>query len=198
MTRQFLHLNPNIQNTLALVIVTTIGISIAWKPAAIADGIPGVVFGDETGSGGDIGTTEPTEQPITSPAPNAYTEAMLAGYAAAEIEDYQTALINFQRALEERPGDRYALAAIENMEAYIAQQRAEAERRRRFADLQQTLDQSIQASDWACAAVTVDELVTLVPPESLERARLVAYRGELSNLIDARADVNNWSTVCPG
>ena len=206
MARQFLRLNPNIQSVLALIIVTSLGINIVWGRSAIADGIPGVVFGTETGSetdtgtgtGTGTGTSAPSEQPITSPANNAYTEAMLIGYAATEVGDYQTALINFRRALEERPGDRYALAAIANMETYIAQQRAEAERRQRFLDLQDTLDFAIEASDWACAAATVDELITLVPTESLERARLVAYRGELSALIDARVDVNNWSTVCPG
>ena len=185
----------NVQVTLTFVIFTTLGLNLAIKPVAIADGIPGVVHGTETGAeaGPDLG-----DQPITSPAEDAYTEAMLAGYAAAEAGNYETALTNFQEALEARPGDRYALAAIENMETYLAQQRVQAERRQRFVSLQQTLDQAIQASDWACAAATVDELITFVPPDSLERARLVAYRGELSALIDARVDIDNWSTVCPG
>lgn len=198
MTHKLLRLKP-IQSSLALVIFTSLGFNLVLGPSAIADGIPGVVHGTSTGDAPSPGSsTAPAEQPITSPASNAYTDAMLIGYAAAEAGDYQTALINFQRALEARPGDKYALAAIENMETYIAQERIEAERRQRFTDLQQTLDQAITVSDWACAAVTVDELVTLVPPESLERARLVAYRGELSSLINAGADVDNWSTVCPG
>lgn len=195
MTNKPLPRSLNLRATLAFIIFTTLGLNVVFKTTAVADGIPGVVHGTETGSqtGPDFG-----DQPITTPAEDAYTEAMLAGYAAAEAGDFQAALNSFQQALEERPGDRYALAAIENMETYLAQQRVQAERRQRFISLQQTLDQAIQASDWACAAATVDELITFVPPDSLERARLVAYRGELSALIDARVDIDNWSTVCPG
>ena len=48
-----------------------------------------------------------------------YTASMEVGYAAFEQEDYQTALINFRRALQARPGDRYATDAIANTEATI-------------------------------------------------------------------------------
>jgi Tfp pilus assembly protein PilF len=44
---------------------------------------------------------------------------MEVGYAAFEQGDYQTALINFRRALQARPGDRYATDAIANTEAII-------------------------------------------------------------------------------
>jgi hypothetical protein len=127
-----------------------------------------------------------------------YTEAMLMGYTAAEARDWHTALINFRRALAARPGDRYALAAIANMEAYIADQRLLAARRQRAIDLQATLAEAVAIGDWACAAASVDELVTLVPPNSLDRAQLVTYRGEITGFIEARDRVENWSTVCPG
>ena len=40
----------------------------------------------------------------TTPEPeDAYTQAMNLGYTYANQFDYQTALINFRRALEERP-----------------------------------------------------------------------------------------------
>ncbi|HIK43539.1 MAG TPA: hypothetical protein IGR64_01490 [Leptolyngbyaceae cyanobacterium M65_K2018_010] len=127
-----------------------------------------------------------------------YTQAMLVGYAAAEQGDYHTALINFRRALAARPGDRYARAAIRNMETYIAQQRAEAAKQAELTRLESTLAKAVEANDWACAAATVDRMVVLVPPNSPDRARLIAYRGEISGLIQSRANLDQWSTVCPG
>jgi hypothetical protein len=123
---------------------------------------------------------------------------MLVGYAAAEQGDYHTALINFRRALAERPGDRYALAGIRNMESYIAIQRAEAAKRAEIARLETTVAAAVAASDWACAAASVDRLVVLVPPTSPDRDRLIAYRGELAGMIASRDNLENWSTVCPG
>ncbi|MBE9115162.1 hypothetical protein IQ249_04540 [Lusitaniella coriacea LEGE 07157] len=48
-----------------------------------------------------------------------YERYMRIGYDATERKDYQTALINFRRALEERPGDSYATDAIQNVQTYI-------------------------------------------------------------------------------
>lgn len=166
---------------------------------AIADGIPGVVFGTETGAEPTAPSPAPSTPQAAEPAdPDPYTQAMLVGYAAVEQEDYQTALINFRRALAARPGDVYAQRAINNVESYIAQQRREAARLQRLATLRERVDASVEARDWACAAASVDEMITLVPPNSLERSRLVTYRGELSSLLDARSDIEQWSTVCPG
>ncbi|WP_228037928.1 hypothetical protein [Nodosilinea sp. LEGE 06152] len=127
-----------------------------------------------------------------------YRYAMLAGYSAAERKDYHTALINFRRALGFRPGDRYATAAIRNMETYIAQERAEAAKLAEIEQRQATLAEAVAASDWACAVASVDRLVVLIPPTSADRARLIAYRGELTGFIQARANLDQWSTVCPG
>ncbi|MBE9140957.1 hypothetical protein IQ254_27790 [Nodosilinea sp. LEGE 07088] len=127
-----------------------------------------------------------------------YRYAMLAGYSAAERKDYHTALINFRRALALRPGDRYATAAIRNMETYIAQERAEAAKVAEIAQRQALLARAVEASDWACAAASVDRLVVLIPPNSPDRARLVAYRGELTGFIQERANLDQWSTICPG
>lgn len=55
-----------------------------------------------------------------------YDRAMRIGYAAAQQRDYQTALINFRRALKERPGNRYALQAIQNVESFISRERPAA------------------------------------------------------------------------
>lgn len=127
-----------------------------------------------------------------------YRYAMLAGYSAAEREDYNTALINFRRALTFRPGDRYATAAIRNMETYIAQERAQAAKLAEIQQRQEILARAVAASDWACAAASVDRLVVLIPPDSPDRARLIAYRGELTGFIQDRANLDQWSTVCPG
>ncbi|WP_199336917.1 hypothetical protein [Oscillatoria sp. FACHB-1407] len=54
---------------------------------------------------------------------SAYDRYMRIGYDASRNRDYQTALINFRRALNERVGDRAATQAITNMEAAIAAQR---------------------------------------------------------------------------
>jgi hypothetical protein len=128
----------------------------------------------------------------------AYTRAMLIGYAAAEQGDYHTALINFRRALAARPGDKYALAGIDNMQTYIARERAEAQKRAEIARLQDVLSRAVQNSDWACAATSVDRLVQLVPPDSVDRDRLIAYRGEIGGLIESRANLDQWSTICLG
>ena len=138
------------------------------------------------------------DTPPTKDDQQAYTNAMLIGYAAAEQGDYNTALINFRRALSARPGDKYALDAIDNMETYIAQERAEAQKRAEIERLQDVLSRAVQSNDWACAATSVDRLVQLVPPNSVDRDRLIAYRGEIGGLIESRANLDQWSTICLG
>jgi hypothetical protein len=50
-----------------------------------------------------------------------FKQSMQLGYLAYENRDYQTALINFNRALQARPGDAYATKAIDNTKKAIAQ-----------------------------------------------------------------------------
>ncbi|HSM83413.1 MAG TPA: hypothetical protein VLS96_17130 [Nodosilinea sp.] len=140
----------------------------------------------------------PSETGLKQSRSQSYTTAMLSGYSAAERQDYHTALINFRRALAARPGDRYAIAGIRNMEAYIAIERREAAKLAEIEQRQALLTRAVAANDWACAAASVDRLVVLVPPTSADRARLIAYRGELTGFIEARANLDQWSTVCPG
>ena len=54
-----------------------------------------------------------------------YTQVMNIGYSADAQGDYHTALINFRRALIERPGDEYALGAIRNVEGKLYTQQME-------------------------------------------------------------------------
>ncbi len=177
----------------SLTLMALVLVGSVRSPVAIADGIPGVTLGTETGA-----DPTPADGTVTDGASDLYTQAMLVGYAADEQGDYQTALINFRRALAERPGDVYALRAIANVESYLAAERREIARQQRLAALQLQVEAAVAVNDWACAAATVDEMMTLVPPNSLERSRLVTYRGELSSLLDARSDIEQWSSVCPG
>ncbi|WP_017301031.1 hypothetical protein [Nodosilinea nodulosa] len=166
----------------------------------------GLLLGAALAAGGGLGpalaktpeTGNASEIYLKQSRSQSYRYAMLAGYSAAERKDYNTALINFRRALAFRPGDRYATAAIRNMETYLAQEHAEAAKQAEIAQRQETLARAVAASDWACAAASVDRLVVLVPPDSAARARLIAYRGELTGFIQARANLDQWSTVCPG
>ncbi len=66
------------------------------------------------------GTSDPAVSAPASPnQPYDYRQSMLVGYAAFEQKDYQTALINFKRAAQVRPGDPYATKAIQNTEAVL-------------------------------------------------------------------------------
>jgi hypothetical protein len=138
---------------------------------------------------------ETTTTPRQRPPEDAYTRAMRIGYAAAEQFDYNTALINFRRALQARPGDEFALAAIANMQNYIVRDR-NARRQQAIDRLQARFDEASAAQDWVCAAGTLDELIAYTEPDSLNRERLVAHRGQLSGLLDARDNLENWSTIC--
>jgi hypothetical protein len=59
--------------------------------------------------------------PSTSSTPATlpdYDRYMRAGYAATQRKDYDTALLYFRRALDERPNDTYAQQAVRNVETY--------------------------------------------------------------------------------
>lgn len=59
-------------------------------------------------------------KPESKDAPkSAYDRHMRIGYSATDNQDYQTALINFRRALKTRPNDPYASQAIRNVRTYI-------------------------------------------------------------------------------
>lgn len=58
-----------------------------------------------------------------TPTESPYDRYMRLGYDETHSRDYQSALINFRRALAERPGDHFAAQAIRNVTAYIAGER---------------------------------------------------------------------------
>jgi hypothetical protein len=76
--------------------------------------------GTGTGVNGSNGNRSNTRTNSTGNVQSGnYSRYMRIGYTATQQRDYQTALINFRRALEERPGDTYASRAIQNVEGYI-------------------------------------------------------------------------------
>lgn len=124
-----------------------------------------------------------------------FDQLMSIGYRASKQGDFNTALINFRRALAIRPGQPYAAAAADNMAYYIRYERM-SERRRAISQLESRLVKAQAQKDWVCAATTLDQLTTYTQPDSLNRERLIGQRGEVSGLLDARMDSDRWSTVC--
>jgi hypothetical protein len=61
---------------------------------------------------------QPAAQTQRPPQTSDYDRYMQAGYAATQARDFETALLYFRRALDERPDDSYAEEAIENVEDY--------------------------------------------------------------------------------
>ncbi len=55
-----------------------------------------------------------------TPPESPYDRFMRLGYDETHSRDYQSALINFRRALTQRPGDYYASQAVRNVSAYLA------------------------------------------------------------------------------
>ena len=136
---------------------------------------------------------EPPSQPTH--AQLSFDQLMDIGYAASRQGDFHTALINFRRALVLRPNQPYAAAAAENMAFYIEHARITA-RQQTIDQLEARLLRAMAASDWVCAATTLDELTMYTEPNSLNRERLIGQRGEISGMLDARLNYNAWSTVC--
>nr|WP_290227335.1 ARC6/PARC6 family protein [Trichocoleus desertorum] len=70
-------------------------------------------------------STASTPANAASPASqNEYERYMQAGYAATKKGDYPLALLNFKRAVDERPNDAYAQKAVQNVEGYLTRNRS--------------------------------------------------------------------------
>lgn len=61
-----------------------------------------------------------------TPTESAYDRFMRLGYDETHSRDYQSALINFRRALAERPDDYFASQAVRNVSVYIEGQKGRA------------------------------------------------------------------------
>jgi len=124
-----------------------------------------------------------------------FDQLMDIGYAASLQGDFNTALINFRRALVLQPNQPYAIAAADNMAFYIEHARIAA-RQQAIDQLESRLLRATAASDWVCAATTLDQLTMYTEPNSLNRERIIGQRGEVSGMLDARLNYDAWSTVC--
>jgi len=160
--------------------------------------LPGVITGA-------VSHAAPLAQPIakstaqstasSAHAQLSFDQLMNIGYAASRQGDFNTALINFRRALVLRPNQPYAVAAADNMTYYIEHARIAA-RQQAIDQLESRLLRATAASDWVCAATTLDQLTMYTEPNSLNRERLIGQRGEISGMLDARLNYSAWSTVC--
>jgi len=90
-------------------------------------GLPLILLGTLTLGVGSLPTIVATPAVAQSNPASEFDRYMQRGYQLTAKRDYQSALINFRRALSLRPGDRYALNAISNVEAYIARDRFAAQ-----------------------------------------------------------------------
>ncbi|MEM1366704.1 MAG: hypothetical protein AAGG02_01565 [Cyanobacteria bacterium P01_H01_bin.15] len=61
-----------------------------------------------------------------TPVESDYDLFMRLGYEETNARDYQSALINFQKALSERDGDYYATQAIRNVSSYVAAKKGQS------------------------------------------------------------------------
>ncbi len=92
----------------------------AETPAA--DSADPTVQSGESNSPADPAPPETTTDSQTAEATSAddYHNTMMLGYEAYGEGNYQTALTNFEQALEMKPGDQLAIEAIANTESAIA------------------------------------------------------------------------------
>lgn len=167
-----------------IVSAVTLGCAIASPLTAVA-----VVAPSALASTSRQATVRTTVDGMT------FEQAMRVGYAASRQGDLNTALINFRRALQIRPGHPYAAAAADNM-AYLIQYERNSARQQAIREIEARLATATAQKDWVCAATTLDELTTYTAANSLNRERLIGQRGEVSGLLDARVDHERWSTVC--
>jgi tetratricopeptide (TPR) repeat protein len=93
-----------------------------YNSADIADYVQRVVTAYEQ-QGTSTAAAAPRPAPAAAQQPpqsSEFDRYMTAGYAATDQRDFETALIYFQRALDERPNNSYAQQAIANVEQYRA------------------------------------------------------------------------------
>ncbi len=92
-----------------------------YNSAEIADYVQKVVDAYEGQRGTAAAAAAPQSASPSAQQPPQSTEFdryMTAGYEATQQRDYDTALLYFQRALDERPNNSYAQQAIQNVEQY--------------------------------------------------------------------------------
>ncbi|MBE9111501.1 hypothetical protein IQ273_19025 [Nodosilinea sp. LEGE 07298] len=90
-----------------------------YNNSEIADYVQRVVAAYESQGAATAAATPQASPPAQQPPQSSeFDRYMAAGYEATNQRDYETALLYFQRALDERPSDSYAQQAIQNVEQY--------------------------------------------------------------------------------
>lgn len=92
-----------------------------YNSSEITGYVQRVVTAYESQRGTATATPAPQSSPPATPQPpqsSEFDRYMTAGYAATQQSDYETALLYFQRALDERPNNPYAQQAIQNVQRY--------------------------------------------------------------------------------
>jgi hypothetical protein len=90
-----------------------------YNNSEIADYVQKVVAAYENQEAATAVATPQASPPAQQPPQSSeFDRYMAAGYEATNQRDYETALLYFQRALDERPNDSYAQQAIQNVEQY--------------------------------------------------------------------------------
>ncbi|MEP0899546.1 hypothetical protein [Nodosilinea sp. FACHB-13] len=92
-----------------------------YNSSEIAEYVQKVVTAYEGQQGTAAATAAPQSSPPSAQRPpqsSEFDRYMAAGYEATEQRDYETALLYFQRALDERPNNSFAQQAIQNVEKY--------------------------------------------------------------------------------
>lgn len=91
-----------------------------YNSAEIADYIQRVVtaYQQQRGSSSAAATPQPSPAAQQPPQLSDFDRYMEAGYEATAQRNYETALLYFRRALDERPNNSFAQQAIQNVEQY--------------------------------------------------------------------------------
>jgi hypothetical protein len=90
-----------------------------YNSAEISDYVQRVVTAYQQQEGRSAAApAQPAASQQRPPQTSDYDRYMQAGYAATQARDFETALLYFRRALDERPDDSYAEEAIDNVEDY--------------------------------------------------------------------------------
>ncbi len=124
----------------------------------------------------------------TAQAASTYDKYMRIGYAATTRRNYKTALINFRKALQLRPKDRYALQAISNVSLY-----AKALRGDRITYVPRNTGSPDNkrggATRGSCSSLSEKSLLALVPlGEALTTAKLPVLLFYMPPSVDTRVE----------
>ncbi len=167
-----------------------LSVAIVLTLALTSSSFPTLSSFAQTNTGNTAKPTRTTKR--KAPFVPQYRKSMQLGYLATKLGDYQTALINFKRALAERPRDPYARKAVQNTQAYIAVQRRQSQ----AEALTPTLKLAMDARDWSCAVQIVDRMIALNPKGSQREAQLIAYRSQLAGAMNSPGGTSASSGVC--